>query len=1078
MSAQPELLKLQTEDKTLHQSIEEQAVKTPDRIAVTESGRCVTLLTYHELAGQSGRLAGLLIEKGVRANTIIGIKVAPSNEMIIGIFGILKTGGAYMPIDPGSPQQRIDYMLKDSKARLTIDYEFLKEVPRAPLHPSTAIPHHSNQLAYVIYTSGTTGKPKGALIEHRNVVNYANWFSKKAGLNGDDQTILTSSFSFDLGYTTVFPSLLSGSRLHMAAKQMYMSPGYLLNYIQRQRITYLKMTPSLFSAIVESPGFTYNNIRSLRLVVLGGEPIKVKDVAKAHAVSGHLHIINHYGPTETTIGCVAQFIDFTEFERFNQRPTIGNPIANMKAVILDKGGNLSCIGVPGELCISGMGVGRGYLNAPELTAEKFGPQTYRTGDLVRWLDNGLIEFLGRIDQQVKIRGYRIELGEIENRLLGHHGIKEAAVIDYEYDGDGGNKYLCAYIVCHEKERSIEPLELKEFILQKLPEYMVPDFFIEIEKIPLTANGKLNRKLLPEPAIKLQENYTSPRDAVEKKLAEIWGDVLGRGNHPNGIDDHFFHCGGHSLKAIILVSRIHKVFHLNIPLGEVFKEPTIRSLAEYIRVTGQTFYAGIEPVETKDYYELSSAQKRLYILQQVDGMSTGYNLPFAALLEGELSKDKLEKVFLHLIKRHESFRTSFEMIGDRPVQRIHKEVEFAVSDGSGQDSAGAIKNFILPFELSKAPLLRVGLLTLAEQKHLLVVDMHHIISDGISRRVLAEEFMSLYDGKGLPGLKLQYKDFAAWQNSHEIKEASLKQKSYWREQFEDEIPVLDLPTDFVRPALQSFEGDRLNFEIPGETLAALNKLALEKGVTLYMILLSLYYIFLAKLCNQEDIVVGSPAAGRRHADLERIIGMFVNTLALRNYPGGEKSFAKFLNEIKERSLKAFENQDYQYEDLVEEVVLTRDAGRNPLFDTMFVLQNTGTQEIVIPGLKLSPYEYENKTAKFDLTLMALEIEGKLKFVFEYSVKLFKEATVERFITYFINILNSAIASGRQKISEFVIITEAEKDEILYAFNNTERDYPTDKSIEQLFEEQVEQTPDYIALHGCMIAWMDGEVGAAP
>ncbi|UCH96977.1 MAG: AMP-binding protein, partial [Candidatus Aminicenantes bacterium] len=517
------------------------------------------------------------------------------------------------------------------------------------------------------------------------------------------------------------------------------------------------------------------------------------------------------------------------------------------------------------------------------------------------------------------------------------------------------------------------------------------------------------------------------------------------------------------------------------------------IIKFLEEKSRNKFVTVEPVEKKEYYPLSSAQKRLYFLQQMDKNSPAYNIPSIMILEGIVDKNKLEQSITKLIRGHESLRTSIELVNEEPVQRIHdhEHVAFEIEyynlptdytdytndkDDKIHHSSFIIHHFIRAFDLSKAPLLRVGLIEMEKDRHIFLIDMHHIISDGMSTQVLVQDFSALYAGKELPEIKLQYKGYAEWQNREKVSKKILEQGEYWKKEYGGEIPVLELPTDYARPAVQGFEGNSINFEINKETAGALKALALEAGATLYIGLLALYTILLSKLSNQEDIVIGTPVAGRRHADLEKIIGMFVNTLALRNYPSGENGFMDFLGEVKEIALKGFENQEYQYEDLVEQIPVNRDTGRNPLFDTMFVLQNTGSQEIKIPGLKLVPYEFENKTSKFDLTLTAVEVEEKLVFCFEYSTKLFKRETIEQFIIYFKNIVRSIVENKNRRISNLEILTEEEKKRILFDFNDTEREYPKDKTIHQLFEEQVERTPDNIALHGLMITWRHGEVGA--
>ncbi|HLP47683.1 MAG TPA: condensation domain-containing protein, partial [Candidatus Kapabacteria bacterium] len=654
---------------------------------------------------------------------------------------------------------------------------------------------------------------------------------------------------------------------------------------------------------------------------------------------------------------------------------------------------------------------------------------------------------------------RIELGEIESRLMKHPDIKDAVVLAIEENGD---KYLSAYIVFNN-----EPVipGLREYLSKELPEYMIPSYFISLEKIPLTANGKLDRKALPKPGVIASENYTPPRNEIEKKLVEIWSEVLEQTSI--GINDDFFELGGHSLKATILTSKIHKSFNARVPLTEIFKNPTIRGLADKIRAAIKDTYVSIITVEKKDYYPLSSAHKRMYILQQIDKQGIGYNIPAFFELEGEIDHDRLEQTFKMLIARHESLRTSFHMINDEPMQQIHDTVEFEIKklDGRGDPLWSP---FIRPFDLSQAPLLRIGLV---EEKgkekgdrHILMIDMDHIIADGASINILVKDFMALYQGEELPELRVQYKDFSIWQNSRKQMKLFVQQEEYWLKELAGEIPILELPFDYVRPPLQSFEGSAVAFEINKEMTEILKKFVKETDTTIYMLLLAIYTVFLAKVANQEDIIVGSPIAGRRHADLENIIGMFVNTLALRSYPVGEKRFIDFLSEVKEIALKGFENQEYQFEDLVEQVAIERNMERSPLFDTMLVLQNTGAYEINIPGLNLVPYKYDHKISKFDLSLIVIEAEEKLHLTFEYCTKLFKWETIQKFIAYFKNIIGGIIENKERRIGDFEIITAEEKRQILFDFNNTEAQYPKDKTVHQLFAEQVLKTPDYIAVFG--------------
>jgi acyl carrier protein len=626
--------------------------------------------------------------------------------------------------------------------------------------------------------------------------------------------------------------------------------------------------------------------------------------------------------------------------------------------------------------------------------------------------------------------------------------------------------------------------------------MIPSFFVALETLPLTTSGKVDRKALPLPEKATGATYVAPQDELESKLADIWGEVLML-SVPIGIDDHFFRLGGHSLKAVTLLSKIHKVFNVKLPLLEIFKKPTIRKLSSYIREAVQEQYMSVEAIEKKDYYVLSSAQKRLFFLHQMGENEITYNMPATWILEGDVDKAKMIEAFKKLIQRHESLRTIFHMVYEEPVQRIHELVEFEIeNDGlfrtqvkverqetgaeegetatcNPQLSAALISAFIRPFDLTKAPLFRVGLMEVEEGKQLLIVDMHHIISDGKSTELMVKDFMALYSEEELSVMKLQYKDFSSWQNSVTQKESLIKQKDYWKKQLEGEIPVLDLPCDYNRPKIQQFEGDAITFTINQEEVNALQSLALAEGVTLYMILLGSYYILLSKLSNQEDILVGTPIAGRRHADLEQIIGMFVNTLVLRNLPEGDKTYRVLLKEIKKRLVESFENQDYPYEELVEDVTISRDSSRNPLFDTMFGLQNMTISRLELQKLQLVPYEGWIRSSKFDLSLKVWEVEEKLNFVFEYSTSLFKKDTIERYKIYLKRIISTVVSQPDIIIENISLLSEEEKKQLLLDFNDTAATgYPINKTICKLFEEQVEQIPGHIALVGKEEAYKGG------
>ncbi|MCP4155350.1 MAG: amino acid adenylation domain-containing protein, partial [bacterium] len=951
-------------------------------------------------------------------------------------------------------------------------------------------------LAYVIYTSGSTGRPKGVLVNHGNLTAYLHAFFREFDINSTDIVLQQASFAFDAFVEELYPPLLRGGKVVIAQKELVREIPALAEYIQQKQVSFITCSPLLLNELNKYRARDRaNRLESIRIYISGGDVLKPEYVDKLVNTG---QVYNTYGPTESTV-CASYYRCMG-----TEQPgvPIGKPIANYQIYILDQSSGLQPIGVPGELCITGAGVTRGYLNQPELTAQRFqtlsqsfpnnqypitNNHLYRSGDLARWQPDGNIEYLGRIDHQVKIRGYRIETGEIEARLVKHEEINEVVVIVRE--SKDGDKYLCAYYVDGRAQQPASGAGQREFspgeyLTRYLPAYMIPSFFIRIDRIPLTPGGKIDTAALPEPKTVVRDRYTAPRGQLEERMQRLWQEILGL--EQVGITDNFFNIGGHSLKGIQLLNEIHREFNTKIPLAEIFRSPTIEELAKYIGTAAEEKFIDMQPVEKKEYFVLSPAQKRMYILQQMEPESTTYNLPLTIPLPvtpggvpdtpGSITA-RLEAVFKKLIRRHESLRTSFHMINETAVQVIHQQVEFKIehSDAGDRERKQA---FFRPFDLTRAPLLRVGIIH-AEAPggrnpahHLLQVDMHHIITDAASQDVLTAEYAAMYAGEHLPPLKLQYRDYAEWQNSTKQKELMKRQGEYWQNRYSGQLPVLDLPIDYPRPVIQSFEGKRIIFEITKNEAANLKETAKENEITLYMAILSIFTIMLAKLGGQEDVIVGTAAAGRQHTAIEKIIGMFVNTLPIRNYPSGEKTVKEILTEVKTETLGAFENQDYQFEDLVDKISIRRDTGRNPIFDVMFNLltqpeykepkTTSNTQASLNTFHVLNTQNTQN--SKFDLSLNGLETGETLYFYFEYCTKLFKEETIRRIVTYFKGIMQIISTDPGRKISGIEIITEEEKKQILHEFNDTAADYPRDKTIHQLFEEQADKTPDNIGIVG--------------
>ncbi|MEC0184206.1 non-ribosomal peptide synthetase, partial [Paenibacillus peoriae] len=1066
-------------EQTIHGLFEAQVLQTPEQAALFFEGR---QLTYSELNKSANQLARTLQSYGVQPEQRIGLLVERSIEMIVGILAVLKAGGVYVPIDPEYPVERIHYMLEDSDAQIVLTQQTF--IDRISFNGITLALDDSaiysadgsnlimpmaraDHLMYVLYTSGTTGQPKGVMVTHRSAVNTVNWFSQRYATNDGLRMILTSEYTFDPSLEQIFATLLYGGELHCIRRTTLLSKQLLIEYIKTHNIAVLDIPPALMRAFLSED----SKIPCLDTLICGGE--RLEDSLKEKIVSKGYILNNHYGPTETTIDVLASVCE-PEIS-----VNLGKPIHNTQAYILNKHGKLQPIGVIGELCISGVGVARGYLNRPELTDEKFVPNPfsggkadyewmYRTGDLARWLPDGNIEYLGRIDHQVKIRGYRIELGEVEATLMKVEAVQEAIILAHE-DKQGENQLVAYYVA----EREMSVSVLRSLLGKVLPNYMVPSYFVQLEHMPLTSNGKIDRNSLPQPEGNLQSggDYVTPQTWVELKLTQIWQDILCL--EKVGVKENFFEIGGHSLRATTLVSKIHKELNKSLPLRCIFEAPTIEQLAVLIEGLDQEAYASIPVTEERNFYPLSSAQKRMYVLQQLDPNDVHYNMPAVFQVSGPLDIERMEEAFRQLIARHATLRTRFEMVNSEPMQQIQDSVSFELEYAKVQaghvvaytaadrqtdaeiinrdavqeqyasvsellvnrEVQETIQSFVRPFDLQAAPLLRIALIDLGvqgveeEPQYLLMLDMHHIISDGVSTGVLIREFARLYSGEELPPLRIQYKDYAVWQQSEAQQEWMKRQEAYWLNTFRGNLPVLNLPTDFARPAVRSTAGDTVVFELESEVSERLKELAAQTDSTLYMVLLAVYTALLHQYTGQEDIIVGTPIAGRPHVDLEPIIGMFVGTVAIRNYPTAEQTFRSYVGDVKNRALLAYEHQDYPFEELVEKLNVKRDMSRNPLFDTMFALQNTEESELRLADISFRPYGMEQAPAKFDLMLEASEKEKGIQFGLEYAMSLYERETIEQITRHFVRLAGAIAVNPDTTLGELEWITTEENVPVL-------------------------------------------------
>ncbi|WP_031463448.1 non-ribosomal peptide synthetase [Paenibacillus polymyxa] len=1114
---------------SIHELFEMQAKQVPHQVAVV-SGQ--DSLTYGELNEKANRLAHSLRKQEIHTEQTVGIIAERSIEMIVGMLAILKAGGVYVPIDSEYPDERVRYLLEDSGAEIllvqkiehrptdfkgmvldlsdaaiygtddadrfdpilpndhgtntdmadmayvdclnpfysisasselasttTTPTEATQSEHAKPIHPVYA----ADRLAYIMYTSGTTGQPKGVMVEHRNVVRLVK-NTNYAHLDADTRILQTGSVVFDASTFEIWGALLNGGQLVLVSQDVILDAPRLKAAVRNHGITTMWLTAPLFNQLSQQDLELFEGIQEL---LVGGDVLSVPHINRVLKAHPNLRIINGYGPTENTTFSTTHAITGVQSEAV----PIGSPIHNSTAYVVDRSMQLQPIGAWGELLVGGDGVARGYCNRPDLTSEKFinspfrnGERCYRTGDLVRWNADGTLEYKGRIDAQVKIRGYRIELGEVEAQLLKLEAVREAVVIARE--DEQGQKQLCAYVVTH---ADVQLSELRSALNRELPSYMVPSYFVQLEQLPLTPNGKVDRRALPRPegGISSGAEYVPPQNQLQAQLVSIWKEVLEI--ERIGIKDNFFEAGGHSLRATHVISFIHKQLHKNVQLKDLFQHPTIEQFAQVIEALEQTTYESIPVSENKPFYAVSSAQKRMYILNQLDGAGISYNIPGALTLIGSLDHKALDNAFRQLIDRHETLRTSFETMNGEPVQRVHNEVSFRVelihAPGADQrETDELVHGFVQPFNLEQAPLFRAGLIEISPEHHILLLDMHHIISDGTSINVLIQDFIHLYAGDTLPSLRIQYKDYAAWQQEQQQSERYQEQEDYWLNTFAGELPVLDIPTDYPRPAVRSFEGDVLEFTLDQRQSEGLKSIAMQTESTLYMVLLAAYTTLLSQYSGQEDIIVGSPIAGRPHADLGNLIGMFVNTLAMRNYPEGGKTFRDYVLEVKDNALKAFEHQDYPFEELVEKLGVDRDLSRNPLFDTMFALQNLEQTEQQLAELQLAPYPSEQTTAKFDLSLFAQEDGEQIACGFQYGTRLYKRETIERLAVHLQQLINVVIEQPEIALAAIEMVSTQEKEQLVKQFSTTAADspYPRDQLMHVLFEEQVAQSPDRLAI----------------
>ncbi|MEH2266224.1 amino acid adenylation domain-containing protein [Nostoc sp.] len=1084
-------------NQTLVDLFEAQVAKNPDNIALVFESQS---LTYQQLNQKANQLAHYLIQNHqIQPDTLIGICVERSLEMIIGVLGIMKAGAAYVPIDPNYPQERIEFMLGDSGTSVLLTQSHLKEqLPLTKLKHQTIYldretfnstladnpnpQSNPDNLAYIIYTSGSTGQPKGVMIEHRAIVNLSLAWAETFQVQDNSRWLQFGSFSFDLSIGEIATALSAGACLYLANKETLLPSQTLVDLLRDRKISHFTLPPSALSILPQA------SLPDLQAVIVGGEACTAELVTQWGTKR---RFFNCYGPTESTV-----IASISSCKPNGKKPSIGQPIANNSIYILDAHHQLLPPGLPGELCIAGVGLARGYLNRPDLTAEKFievelfgkTERIYKTGDLAKWADDGNLEYLGRIDDQVKLRGFRIELGEIESLLLQNQSVKEAVVILYETDN---NPRLVAYVTIKEKSSNLAS-QFKDYLKTRLPNYMVPSQIMVLDYLPLTPNGKLDRKALPTPDLAASNDFEMLVTPTEELLAILWQSLLKVKSV--GRRDNFFELGGHSLLATQLVTRIRDSFGVEVSVRKVFEQSILSELATEIdKASSGIALPPITPQPENTPKTLSFAQSRLWFLAQLEGTGTSatYNMSTALQLDGKLNIEALRASFDYLIDRHSILRTYFPVLEGEAqvvVQNLEDIEVLEIADLQSLDpqtQAETVQRLSNnhaqePFNLNTGPLFKAKLLQLSEQKNVLLLNMHHIISDGWSMGVFKREWEQAYSAFAagetpkLSPLPIQYSDYAAWQRSWLQGEILESQENYWKQQLGDAPQLLDLPTDYPRPAQQSYQGGREEYRLSKELTQQLKILSQKYGVSLFMTLLTAFNILLSRYSRQEDLCVGSAIANRTHSYTEPLIGFFVNTLVLRSKIKPEQGFNELLQQTRQTCLDAYAHQDIPFEYLVEQLQPERSLSHNPLFQVMIVLQNTegaGTN-VSLPGLDIHWLDQSYPYAKFDLTLDLCERDEQLHCMWEYATDLFEAETIQRMAGHFEVLLGAIIENPQQPISKLPLMTTAEIQQ-LQVWNQTNINYPQNQTLVTLFEQQVAQTPDNIAVvfEDCSLSYQE-------
>ncbi|HKR12256.1 MAG TPA: amino acid adenylation domain-containing protein [Pyrinomonadaceae bacterium] len=1090
-------------DNCVHRQFEQQAERTPNAIAVTSEN---DHFSYAQLNSYANQIAHYLQASGVGPDDRVAIYSKRSPQMIGAVLGVLKAGAACVSLDPNYPVERIRYILDDSQASLLItQHELLPSLtPNAAVlcldsdsdkilaQPITNPPSTStaSNLAYIIYTSGSTGQPKGVMIQHGSLADFIRTAIALYDITAADRILQFASISFDTHVEEIFVSLVSGAILVLRYDEMLVSANEFLVQCERQGVTMMSLATAYWHALTaEAPGHEWDQIKGLRLLILGGESVLPDRVEAFVAAQGErVRLLNTYGPSEATVmvtvGELAPGIAFDEIG-------IGKPIANTELYVLDENLLPAPVGVAGELYIGGNGLARGYLNHPELTAERFIPNPfsmdqgqllYRTGDRARYLPNGNLQFLHRVDDQVKIRGHRIEIGEIETTLRQHESVRDAVVAAREEAH--GDRRLVAYVVVHEPGSDAALFQsLRTFLLARLPDYMAPAAWVRLDELPLTPNGKVDRRGLPDPAEPSSyggESFVAPRTMIEEVLAAIWRQVLDLEQVSR--DAHFFMLGGHSLLATQIISRIRESFQVEMPLRSLFETPVLSELAERVEslmnAAPSDLAPPLQPSADTDRLPLSFAQQRLWFLDQLMPGSNAYNLPAEMSIETELNAGALEQALNEVVRRHEALRTTFVLAAGSPVQKINPVahvrlllVDLSQLGGATERDAECERlrqeDSLRPFDLSVGPLLRATLIRLSPTKHLFLLNMHHIISDGWSMGVLLKEMETLYDAfsrglaSPLPELQIQYSDYASWQRGWLQGDVLQSEVEYWRNRLHGAPTLLELETDHPRPAMRTMRGAHYPFVFPEAVAQALKDFSRQEGASLFMTAMAGFHALLRRCTGQNDILIGSPIAGRSRVELESLIGFFVNMIPIRTSFSSDPSFRELVRQVRESSFAAYMHQELPFDKLVEELQPKRAPGRNPIFQAILAFNND-MPEMDMAKVNVPAGVPVSADVKFDLEVHLFDGPNGLTGAFVYSPELFDVSLIARLADHFPRLFEKALAAPDKELSAISLLDEAEYTKVVQSWNDTTAEFPDHLSIPDIVELEAARRPDAIAI----------------